>query len=164
MKDGKYWPWIIFLFLAGGVAANISMLIIAINDPSFAIEENYYQKAVEWDKKMAQDRLNKRLGWSLAFVATPTASKRQKSPLCVRLQDKAGKALTDAQIDVVAFHNARAMKRHRTTLKQDKQVACAILPMHRGGLWEFRFVAKRGSDRFTKTLRASLATRAKDNS
>ena len=49
MKRGGWWPIAITGVLAATVAANIWVAKIASDDPSFAIEQDYYRKAITWD-------------------------------------------------------------------------------------------------------------------
>ena len=51
---GWYWPVVIVSLLVGGAAANIGFMIVANRDPTFAVEPDYYRKAVDWDRTMAQ--------------------------------------------------------------------------------------------------------------
>ena len=56
MKRGLWWPIAVAAILATTVAANIWVMMIANDDPSFAIEPDYYRKALAWDTTLAQSR------------------------------------------------------------------------------------------------------------
>ena len=71
---GWYWPVAIVGLLVGGAAANIGFMIVANRDATFAVEPDYYRKAVDWDRAMAQEARNVELGWRAdgAVVTEPT--------------------------------------------------------------------------------------------
>ena len=65
------WPVIIVSALAIHAVASLVVVLIAVSDPSRAVETDYYQKALRWDDKKAQDARNLSLGWSLATETEP---------------------------------------------------------------------------------------------
>ena len=62
MKKGSLWPWVIGGALVLHVLVSLAVVFFATTDASYAIEEDYYQKAINWDEKRAQDRTNNELG------------------------------------------------------------------------------------------------------
>ncbi|HEU4566166.1 MAG TPA: FixH family protein [Gemmatimonadaceae bacterium] len=156
MKKGAMWPVGIAAILALTMAANFGVMYIAGNDPSFAIEKDYYAKAVGWDAQMAQERHNAELGWRLVPDVSPIDS--AGALVSVRLTDAAGTPLDGATLRVHALHNARASDILEGTLAEraDREYA-ARLPMHRAGQWELRFEATRDGQRFTAVRRVDVA-------
>ena len=152
MKRGIGWPIAVTAILGATVGANIWVAVIANDDPSFAIEHDYYRKAVQWDSVMAQARENERLGWRLQPRLTPIGA-REGSTLSVTLTDGSGAPIRDAKIDVTAFYNARADSVVRAELHGSEASYDAKLPIHHAGAWELRFEVRRGRERFTKTAR-----------
>ena len=65
MKPGMGWPIGVTVILGATIAVNLWVMKIANSDPSFAIEPDYYRKAVHYDSTMAQQRLNASLGWGV---------------------------------------------------------------------------------------------------
>jgi nitrogen fixation protein FixH len=152
MKRGMGWPLGVVAILTATVGLNIWVLRVANDDPSLAIEPNYYQKAVAWDSTMAQARENLALGWHLA----PTLgaySTRDGARLQVTLTDASGASIGDATVRVAAFFNARANDVIDTALRHESAGYVAILPVQHGGVWELRFDVRRGNTRFTATSR-----------
>src|SRR3954471_17397042 len=110
-----WWPISLAGVLAATVAANIWVAVLANDDPSFAIEPDYYKKAVAWDTPLAQARHNALLGWRL----TPTMSAISSdgsSLLSAQLTDSTGAAISGAVIRVAALAVARASDVHDVTL------------------------------------------------
>lgn len=113
-------------------------------DPSFAVEADYYDKAVHWDDSAAQERRNAELGWRLLIEASAADGLR------MTLVDGLGFPVEGADISVEAFHNARSADRVRWT-PGDAGGGVYRHPakFERFGLWEFRVVARRASETFT---------------
>jgi hypothetical protein len=153
VKKGSLWPWIIGAALALHVVISLVVVAIATTDSSYAVEEDYYQKAVNWDEKRAQDRTNAELGWSLEFEVAPPLRPGEQPTLEVRLADVAGEPLTDATVSLETFHKARGDDVIRIGINAaDGPGLYAARPaMRRNGLWELRFTVDRGGNRFTHT-------------
>lgn len=158
MKRGMGWPIAIAAILGTTVVANVWVLYIANRDPSFAIEKDYYQKALRWDDEVAQQARNTALGWRLSSTLTPLAA--DGATLTVQLTDSAGARVEGATVTVAALHNARAGTVLDATLAPAAGGAYAVrLPMHRSGEWELRFQAVRGDQRFTAVQRLDAVAR-----
>lgn len=151
MKPEVRWPLFIVGLLAAQVLLGIFFFWQATSDPSFAVEENYYQKGVEWDSKMAQDRANARLGW----IAQVTVAPGDPATLEVTLRDGRGEAISEAQVSIETFHNIRAGDILRAGLSETTPTGIyrAELPMNRPGIWEVRITAVKASATFTHTAR-----------
>jgi len=157
VKKRSLWTWVIAGALALHVVGSLVMVFVATSNPSYAVEENYYQKALAWDSKRAQDATNEALGWKLEFAADPPAAPGKDAVLEARLHDAHGSPLEDATVSVEAFHNARAHDIFRAHLEAEGAgVYRATLPMRHNGRWELRFTVTRGTDRFTHTATRHL--------
>ena len=51
MRKPWFWPAMIVGLLLLAVGANVGLMIVASSDPSFAVEEDYYDKAVPTEKE-----------------------------------------------------------------------------------------------------------------
>lgn len=156
MSPRRAWAWpaglIALLAVSGGV--NLAMAVIASRDPSFAVEADYYAKAVAWDATMAQDARNAALGWTAAARLEPEG---QGSRLTVAIRDRAGRGLDGLGVRVEAFHNARAARRLVTGLTgRGTGGYDAVLSATRPGIWEVRVEATAPGRRYTATLAAEL--------
>ena len=150
MKPGSWWPPIIAGALAFHIISSLVVVYVATSDPSYAVEDNYYQKAVAWDEKRAQDGVNADLGWLLEFSVEPPTRPGEQPGLEVTLLDAGGRPLAGAAVSVEAFHNARGDDIIREMLTDAGDgIYRASLPMRRNGRWELRFTVSRGEDTFT---------------
>jgi len=152
MKPGMGWPIGIVAILVTTMTANIVMMRVAGNDPSFAVEPDYYRKAVNHDSTMAQARMNSALGWSataaIAFDGAGTPI------LSVRLVDSAGSLVEDAHLSAVAMFVGRANETDSVALAPGADGSyTARLSRAYAGQWEVRVEARKEADRFTATVR-----------
>src|SRR5512132_189602 len=153
MKRGLAWPIGMATILALTVGATIWVAVIANDDPSFAIEPDYYRKAIGWDSTMVQMRENARLRWHIQPVLDPF-TRSGGATLRLRLSDDAGAPIRDAKIRVAALYNARAGRILEGTMVADTPTTYALqLPVGTRGEWELRFDIQRGGERFTSTTR-----------
>lgn len=150
MKPGSLWPPIIAGALAFHVISSLVVVYVATSDPSYAVEDDYYQKAVAWDEKRAQDRTNEDLDWSLEFKVTPPEKPGDQPTLDLTLLDADDEPLVGAAISVEAFHNARGDDIVRDVLTDVGDGVYSATPqMNRDGRWELRFTVDRGAEHFT---------------
>jgi nitrogen fixation protein FixH len=154
MKRGWYWPLLIVVLLfVGGIGPNLILLAFATGDPSFSVEPDYYEKSLRWDERLAQDRRNSELGWTLAIATRPGPPPEGGIELTARLADRSGAPLEGATVTLEAFHNARASDVLALALEDVGEGSYgARLLARRPGLWEFRFVVRRDGEVFTRTL------------
>jgi hypothetical protein len=151
MKKGSLWPWVIGGALVLHVLLSLAVVFFATTDASYAIEEDYYQKAINWDEKRAQDRANDKLGWSLTFAVTPPTTPGEHPTIEVHLAGFNAEPLSGATVSLETFHKARSEDIIRLTFEAtgDAGRYKASPAMRHNGLWELRFSVTRGTDTFT---------------
>lgn len=155
MKSGARWPLAIAGVLGLTVLAN-AFLFYRANDRSAAVvEPDYYRKAVQWDSTLAQARRDRELGWRIEASLGPLEA--GGSDLIARLTSLDGTPIAGAVIRVTAIHNLDAAHPVTAALEPAGGDAYrARLPLSHAGLWELRFEAVRGGDRFTGSLRRDV--------
>ncbi len=151
---GLHWPLFIVTLLLIPVVAGGYLAFQATHDPTFAIEADYYRKAVAWDATMAQEQANATLGWQATVTAAPVGASLD---IAVALQDKAGANLPGLKVHVEGFFLARSLE----VPSADAQLAGdgryhAILSLPHGGVHEVRVRAERGAAVFTTTRRLDI--------
>jgi hypothetical protein len=138
-----------------------TMAYIAIDDPGFALEPDYYDKAVHWDRSQAQLRENEALGLALTVRQPIAVSPDGRAQLELELRDRAGVAISGAKLEITAFPNAFANRVERLALIE---VAPGIyrgeLRHGQPGLWELRCQASVGPSRYARTLRTDIVKRS----
>jgi nitrogen fixation protein FixH len=149
MKRGMLWPAAVAGVLCLTIAANVWLITIANNDPSFAVEQNYYQRGLHWDDELAQRAHNAELGWKLLATLEPI-ERGLGAELRIALTDSRVAPIRDASVVVRAVHVARANDPVEVTLESaDDGHYRAIVPLQRAGLWELRIAVHRGPDVYT---------------
>ncbi len=158
------WKWAPVVLLGSLLSGLGSMVFIATGDPSFAVEPEYYQKALDWDRERDQQATNARLGYRLAVQVAAQGAPGAPRELVLRLEDAMGQPVHGADLEVSAFHNARAAEIVRPRLvEQAPGSYVQRLPLARPGLWELRFVARRAGVRFTHVTRIELGEHGKSS-
>ena len=153
MKKGWAWPLAIVGLLALCIGANGLLLVRAVGDPSFAVEPDYYAKAIAWDAHQRQARVNAELGWSVDVEVAPAELSTGRAQVTARLRDRAGRDVEGAVVTLEAFHNARAAAIVTAALEEaTDHTYGAGAPIVRPGLWELRLTARRGADTFTAVI------------
>ncbi len=149
-----YWALPVGLLVAL-TAGQLYMVYTAVDDPGFAVEKDYYKKAIHWDTHMQQVAENRRLGWKLALETR--AGKDGHVQLLVHIRDEKGRPVRGANVSVETFFNARAGHILTADLRDagNGSYQSALLLRHRG-LWEFRFTATQGGLRFTHVVRRDV--------
>jgi nitrogen fixation protein FixH len=151
------WPGIIIGLLTAQVLLLLVMAYIATSDQSFAVEPDYYQKALNWDQLAAQDRLNKQLGWSAHIKVSDAADLMKRRDVTCKLSRDKGEPLSGATVELIAFPHARAGERLKSTLtEQEAGDYTTNIPIARPGLWEFRITAEYASNRFTRVIQQEI--------
>lgn len=153
MKRGWQWPVLVTAALCFTVGVNVVMLFAAGGDPNgTVVEPDYYRKAVEWDRTMARRAASDRLAWTSAVTLGPVLDGQRSVVLALR--DSSGAAVRDADVTVTLIHNLEASTPVQGALAAREGVYVGALDAARGGQWEVRVEARRGTERYTATMRA----------
>ena len=149
----RLWAWLPALLLASLIGAQVTVLAFVLDDPTFATEEDYYRKAVDWDARMARERQSQAMGWTAQLSVEST----RQHPVTLQLRDARGHAVSNARVTGVAFHNARAADPILVALNEvSPGVYQFKLGAVRAGLWELRLRATRARDSYETTHRFEL--------
>jgi len=158
-SSGKLWAWAPGVLLTALLGTQLSVLHSVLDDPSFALEPDYYRKAVAWDTRRELERASQALGWH-AELDAELGRQARGIDLRVQLRGGRGEPLTGAALRVQAFANARAARVLEAVLQETAPgTYSAELPSSVLGLWEFRLEATRGSEHFAEAVRQSVSAR-----
>jgi nitrogen fixation protein FixH len=144
--------WVPVGLLTMSVTIGGIMVYFATNDPSFAVEEDYYQKGLNWDQTMAQKRVNQELGWKVR----PSVVDGQ---LQVKVTDATDVPVAGGQLEYIVFHNARAGQRLKGEALDGQDSAgiyTADIDFDRAGTWVVRYRIQRGEDLYVSESRMEL--------
>ena len=149
--------WALFPIGLLGVLVSVQAILFSLsqNDPTFAVEPEYYQKAVNWNEHTAQRAVNQRLGWQ---ASASVVTEGETPTLRVALKDDQGLPVTSAALGITAFPNARAAEMQTLSPRETQPgVYEAPVRLVLRGEWEIRLTARRGADTFTQTRRPTVA-------
>lgn len=148
-KPAWLWPVGVVGILLVSLSVCAITVFAAVSDDSFAIEDDYYARAVAWDDTAAQLEKNEQLGW------TATAVVRESGPIEITLLDAAGEPITGALVNATVFHHAaRRDALDRQFTEAGDGVYTMTLDSVRSGLWQIRLTAQADGERFTAQLNA----------
>jgi nitrogen fixation protein FixH len=154
LTRGMSWPIGIGAILMLTVGANIVVYRVANNDPSFAIEPDYYRKAVAWDSTASERRVSAALGWSapISLVRTGSALALRAMP-----RDANGTPLRGATITAQLFPIARSQHVDSVAMTESTPGQySADVSQARAGLWEVRLSVTHGSNRWASVDRVEV--------
>jgi nitrogen fixation protein FixH len=160
IRKERIWPTIVVVVLAGYVVFGVVAARVASHDPHYAIEPDYYRKAVAWDSTLAQGRRSEALGWTLTPALGPIGD-GAATVLTIDLRDSTGAAVQDADVSVEARQVAHADDVVRSALERvGDGTYVARMAIGRPGLWECRIVATRGADHYATSVRLDASATA----
>jgi hypothetical protein len=150
------WPIGIGALLLLTVGANVAMYRIANDDPAFAIEPDYYRKAVAWDSTMARQTESATLAWTAAPTLTAPTPAGTRT-LTVDLRDAGAAPLTGAAVGAQLFAIARSQQRDSVSLAEVAPGRyVATVPASRAGLWEVQLSVVRDGHRWASVSRLDV--------
>ena len=153
-SSGRLWALFPVALLGSSLIGLGTMASIATRDPGFALERDYYQRAVRFEEEQAQQVENRRLGYA---VALDVLGASDKATIVVTLSSKQGTPLPNASVRAEAFANARAGDIRELEFRRgDDGSYHAELARATPGLWEFRCVVTSGKERFTAVVRRDI--------
>ena len=156
-RAGRFWAWVPALLLGSMLAGLGTLTCIAVNDPHFALEPDYYAKAVKWDRTQAQAAESAASGIQLSLLQPLTADAGGHVELRVNVVDREHAPLTQAQVQLEAFPNAYASRIQRAVLRElEPGVYGCQLERAGAGLWELRLNVTQGSRSFRQVLRQDI--------
>lgn len=152
---GRFWAWVPAGLLGSMLLGLGTMAFIASIDPGFALERDYYRKAVGYDREIQQRAENARLGWRVDLSAGALRADGTASVLALARQP--GGPLTGAQVSLEALRNAGASRVLEAVFQELAPGEYRVeLPLNRGGLWEFRLTMARAGERATHVARLDV--------
>jgi hypothetical protein len=158
-NTGTFWAWVPAGLLGSMLLGLGTMAFIAIDDPHFALEPNYYDKAVHWDQAQAEAKADRALGMKLDLRPLAISYSGQID-LVLTLKDRGDFALTGAEVELQAFPNAYAGRIEQLLLRETAPgVYTGQLEHGMRGLWELRFLVKpaAGAATYREVLRRDVA-------
>jgi len=145
-----FWPGMVVGLISISLCFAGVTAFVAISDPSFAVEPDYYDKALRWDEHRERAARNSELGWRVAVEVAGVPDPLGRREVRLTALDAEGRPLVGASASVEMFHHARSSNRLGATLAESAPgVFSGALPIVREGIWEVRFEVRRDGEAFT---------------
>ena len=154
---GRFWAWLPVGLLGTMFVGLGTLAYIAIDGPSFALEPNYYDKAVHWDKGQAEARASDLLGLKLELKSPFAVAADGRVKVQLGVKDRRALAFSGAEVQIEAFPNAYASRVEHLVLRETAAgVYTGELSQGVRGLWELRIVVKQGALRYGEVMRRDV--------
>lgn len=156
-EQSSRWALVPVALLASSMIGLGWMAITAIRDPSFALEQDYYQKAIHWDRTQAQAADNQRLAYRFGVAPGVVLDKALRGTVQLTLRDRSGQPVSGARVVAEAFPNAFSSEISQLTFSErEPGIYSATIRAGRVGLWELRFSMDRGAEHATAVVRCDF--------
>src|SRR5450432_1832313 len=90
-RGSARWALVPVVLLASSFFGVGGMALVAIRDPNFALEPDYYQKALHWDQVQAQAANNQRLGYTFSAPPSVALDRHGNASLEVKISTRNGR-------------------------------------------------------------------------
>ena len=152
----RLWPTIIIAALGGHVILGVTLMRVAAADPHFAVEPDYYRRAVGWDTTQAQARRSRESGWRV--VPSLGAFTGEPLQLTLTVTDSLGQGIDSATVRVGIRSVAHAGPQTAVALAPAAGTGhyAAHVPVTHIGLWDLFVEVDRGAQRVTNRLRVTI--------
>lgn len=154
--SGTFWAWVPALLLGSMLSGLGTLAYIALDDPHFALEPNYYDKAVHWDSARAAAQRSRETGFSVELA--PLVEHGGVVSIVLELRDRQQHPVAGAELLLEAFPNAYASRVERLRLREVSPGTYAgelrgAVP----GLWELRLTATSATTHFEQVVRSDVS-------
>lgn len=144
-----FFPALVVGLLSMHIALCLWGVYLATSSQTFAVENDYYNKALHWDDNQAAERASLNLGWHAGIDISATADLQHERQVVLTLTDRNNAPLCGASVDLIYYHRARATDVSNATLRDlGEGHYAAALPLSRPGIWNIHLAITHGKDRF----------------
>ncbi len=154
------WPLFVVALLVTSVTYSMLVVYASQSDGGAQVIDNYYEKAVNWDDRIAQQNLSDATGWEASLTFVPAGNGSQTHALLLGVKDPEANVLSGLQGVI------KAKRPHASgTVTELSILETSITPEGnyllsfaeaRPGLWDFEVDFVLDNNRFTKTIRKEL--------
>ena len=156
-RASSRWALMPICLLASSTVGVSWMAAVAVRDPNFALEPDYYRKALHWDQTQAQAADNQRLAYRFSAPKSTVLDKAGQASLVVTIKDRDGHLVSGGRVTAEAFPNAYSEDISQLTFTE-REPGMYTASIHAGhhGLWELRVSMTAAGDHATAILRCDL--------
>lgn len=122
-------------------------ITLTAGDASHAVIANYDEQAFHWDEVKQQYADSAKLGWKAELKVDKSSDSSGNRVITLLLNDRDDKFITEASVEIRAFHRARAAKVQKIKLLEvGAGVYSGSISVEHSGQWLVSGTAIRGDD------------------
>jgi nitrogen fixation protein FixH len=153
------WPIGIVSVIAAFLAGDAIMVTMATRDPTFGVEENYYQRAVQYDQQRSADLRTTTAGWTVRIEIADVPFPDMPRRVDVRITDSAGRPVDGVAGRLTAIRPADVRLRNGGDLiavPDQSGLYRLLLKVPVQGLWEFDLAAVKSGEPYHAVVRQDV--------
>lgn len=144
----SFWPWGITLGLASVVTVNLSMVYIAVQNPSIPETDDHWAESLAFNEQVALRRESLEHGWILELSNCSTLDANEECTLELRVIDRQGQAVRGLQGRLLLRRGDQQAADREVELQAHSQGYRATFPPGPPGHYTARVLAKRGAQQW----------------
>ena len=143
LKSQLLWTAFILMFFCIQAVIWTVAISVTSRDSSHAVVAGYDEQALRWDEVKATEKRSAKLGWKSEICVDSATDLRGNHCLTVQIKDQLGNPVSDADLNLRAFHRAAAGEPQIIRLKEARPgVYTSMIQINRFGYWNFSGIAK----------------------
>ena len=127
MNPSRRWIFVCVGLLLGNVGV-MAILVTASSWSAPTVVPHYYERAVDWDRTMAEARAVQQLGWRLELTLTAEGA-------ALAVHDAEGAPVTGVHVRARGFHRSEPARAIELELTSGADGAARAMPHAGGGNW-----------------------------
>ncbi len=133
------WPTAVVGILLGSIVICAVTVVLALSDSNFAVEDDYYGRALAWDESRESEARVESLRWTIGVTLTGREPPLDRRRLLVEIRGDDGAPVEVAGLRANLFHRARSEDRHEIVLAPvgDARYSATVIG-GMPGLWRLR--------------------------
>jgi hypothetical protein len=154
------WPIGIVLVILAFVTLDAALIATAFRDSATAPEEQYYEKALQYDRLHASSLRSTEAGWSAGVSVAPVPLPAMPRRVDVVVRDKQGQPVTGLLGTLTAVRPADARLSNSAALlevPEEQGTYRLLLKVPARGLWEFQLDARKAGEDYRMIIRQDVA-------
>lgn len=154
------WPVFVVGLLVTSVIYSMSVVFASQSDGGVQVIDNYYEKAVDWDKQVALQHESDATGWEATLTFKPAGTSSEAHGLLLHVKNADANTLSGFQGVIRAKRpqtsgTVTELTIQETSITPEGSYLLSFAQAERG-LWDFELDFVLDDVRFTKTIRKEL--------
>lgn len=139
------------------VVADGTLLVTALRDTTFGVEDNYYEKSLRYDE--TRNETARAAGWSSDIEVADAPIADMPRRVDIRLRDSDGRPVSGLTGRVTAVRPSDARLRNDAAIIEvpgDPGLYRMLLKVPLNGLWEFELIGQKAGESYRLVMRQDV--------